>query len=212
MAYYSVTGNPVTNTRGNPADSRRVRVDPDGLCHGRNGDRPAWRDDRQTWTGAHDFSSCTSVLVPTISGSSENSTKAASTAFVQQGIGRRCRRNVFQCHPLANGVATSGVGAGAARYDHVHPLSNTTLNSVMAATGSATIANGDNPIAWNWAQTTAAQVAFKFGETTAATGGSGSQYLVSMATAAVRRPIRSAQTRAVDTINISRTGTVTVTD
>lgn len=44
------------------------------------------------------------------------------------------------------------------------------LSSLTAATASATIANGNNPIVWNWAQTTNSQTAFTFGETTAATG------------------------------------------
>jgi hypothetical protein len=45
------------------------------------------------------------------------------------------------------------------------------LSSIIAATGANTIANGNNGAqVWNWAQTTASQTAFTFGETTAATG------------------------------------------
>jgi hypothetical protein len=44
------------------------------------------------------------------------------------------------------------------------------LSAVTAATGSNTLANGNNPQVWNWAQTSASQSAFTFGETTAATG------------------------------------------
>ena len=186
--------NPVTNTRGqSPLIRAEFALIQTGFCHtaetaiGLRGVTTG-----QTWTGAHGFSSCTSVLVPTISGSSENSTKAASTAFAA-GIGRRCRPATYSnATPLANGVATSGVGAGAARYDHV---TSAVQHDPEQRCGGDWIGNHcqrRQPIAWNWAQTTAAQVAFKFGETTAATGGSGSQYLVSMATAALRRPIRSA--------------------
>src|SRR4029077_18914056 len=45
------------------------------------------------------------------------------------------------------------------------------LSAVTAATGTTTIASGNNPITWNWAQTTDSQDAFTFGETSAATGG-----------------------------------------
>lgn len=86
------------------------------------------------------------------------------------------------------------------------------LSSVTAAGGSATIANGNNPLVWNWAQTTASQTAFTFGETSAATGGSGSQVLLKVGTAAssTADPLQVA-TRGVDTIRISRTGAVTIT-
>ena len=45
-----------------------------------------------------------------------------------------------------------------------------TLDSILAAAASHTIANGNFPQTWNWAQTTASQTAFSFGETSAATG------------------------------------------
>ena len=45
------------------------------------------------------------------------------------------------------------------------------LSAITAAIASNTIANGNNPQTWNWAQTTDAQDAFTFGETSAATGG-----------------------------------------
>ena len=46
----------------------------------------------------------------------------------------------------------------------------TALSSVSAATTSNTIASGNNPITWNWQQTTNTQTAFTFGETSASTG------------------------------------------
>ena len=45
----------------------------------------------------------------------------------------------------------------------------TALSSVSAASTNATIANANNPIVWNWAQTSNSQAAFTFGETSAAT-------------------------------------------
>jgi hypothetical protein len=47
----------------------------------------------------------------------------------------------------------------------------TALSGLTAATGANTIANGNNPQTWNWAQTTDSQTAFTFGDTSAATGG-----------------------------------------
>lgn len=62
----------------------------------------------------------------------------------------------------------------------------TTLNSITAATGAVTIASGNNTgIVWNWANTVDSTVAFTFGETSAATGGSGiNQVLLKIATLA----------------------------
>ena len=45
------------------------------------------------------------------------------------------------------------------------------LSAIAAATGPNTIANGNNPQTWNWAQTTDSQNGMAFGETSAATGG-----------------------------------------
>jgi hypothetical protein len=58
----------------------------------------------------------------------------------------------------------------------------TPLNNIAAATGSATIGNGNNPIAWDWSQTTASQIGLAIGETTPSTNGRGSQYLASVST------------------------------
>lgn len=85
------------------------------------------------------------------------------------------------------------------------------LNGITAATASATLANGNNPIAWNWTQTTATQTGFEIGETTASTGGVGNQVLHSIKTlaASTADPLL-VQTRGVDTIRVSRTGTVDI--
>ena len=85
------------------------------------------------------------------------------------------------------------------------------LDTIIAAGGAATIANADNAIVWNWKLTTAAKSAFSFGETTASTGGSGSQILHFIGTLAgsTADPLR-VQARAVDTFRISRTGGITL--
>jgi hypothetical protein len=62
------------------------------------------------------------------------------------------------------------------------------LSAITAAVGSNTIANGNNPQTWNWAQTTDSQDAFTFGETSAATNGTltnglANQALLNIATA-----------------------------
>lgn len=63
-------------------------------------------------------------------------------------------------------IYTASTGWGC----HQISGASTALSSVTAAAGANTIANGNNGAQiWNWAQTTAGQVAFTFGETTAAT-------------------------------------------
>lgn len=47
----------------------------------------------------------------------------------------------------------------------------TALSGLTAAVGANTIANGNNPQTWNWAQTTNSQIGLTFGETSAATAG-----------------------------------------
>ena len=66
---------------------------------------------------------------------------------------------------------------------------STALSSVSAASTNATIANGNNPIVWNWAQTTNSQTAFTFGETSAATGTSDIELAVTTATGSTAIPV-----------------------
>lgn len=86
------------------------------------------------------------------------------------------------------------------------------LSNVVAATGPATIANANNAIAWNWAQTTASQTAFTIGETSASTGGSGSQVLCKIGTLAssTADPLQ-VQALGADVIRVSRLGACTIT-
>lgn len=59
------------------------------------------------------------------------------------------------------------------------------LNNLAAAGGTATIGNGNNPIIWNWAQTTNSQSAMTFGETSAATNGTVTNNVANQAELAV---------------------------
>lgn len=70
----------------------------------------------------------------------------------------------------ANQVWGMNSGATAQGWQTVSGGGSSALSGITAATASNTIANGNNPQTWNWAQTTGSQTAFKFGETTAATG------------------------------------------
>lgn len=96
----------------------------------------------------------------------------------------------------ANG---SGGGGGAA------------LSGITAATASNTISNGNNPQTWQWAQTTATQSGMKFTESSASTGGSGSQDLVTIGTlsSSTANPLR-VQCRGSDSILVTRLGAITV--
>lgn len=81
------------------------------------------------------------------------------------------------------------------------------LNGITAATGPNTISNGDNAQTWNWALTTAAKSAFKFGESAAGINGVGAQFLVDIETLATSTtdPFRVV-VRGVENFKISRTG------
>ncbi len=76
----------------------------------------------------------------------------------------------------------------------------TALSSVSAASTNATIANANNPIVWNWAQTSNSQAAFTFGETSAATGTSDQEVVVSTATGSTAVPLT-----VTDSLNSAQT-------
>lgn len=77
---------------------------------------------------------------------------------------------VLSCTTPSSSVsACSWVAAGG----------SSALSAITAASGANTIASGNNGAqVWNWAQTTNSQVAFTFGETSAATGTSDQELLV----------------------------------
>jgi len=105
-------------------------------------------------------------------------TEAATTCTPT--VGQDCQRADSVTHKLVcsfNGGAETACAGGAAA-----------LSALTPATASNTIANGNNPQIWNWAQTTDAQDGMAFGETSAATGGTltsglANQALVSVSTA-----------------------------
>ena len=85
------------------------------------------------------------------------------------------------------------------------------LNSVAAATNTATIGNGANQINWNWTLTGASGKGFNVSETAAATNGAGSQDLVRISTLAssTANPLR-VTARGSDAISVSYLGAVTI--
>jgi|GEM_PF-2329406 len=58
------------------------------------------------------------------------------------------------------------------------------LSSITAAVGANSINSGDNAQTWNWSLTTDGKTAFTFGENSASTNGTGSQYILSASTLA----------------------------
>jgi hypothetical protein len=83
----------------------------------------------------------------------------------------------------------------------------TALSAITVATGANTIANGNNPQTWNWAQTTDAQDGIAFGETSAATNGTLTNGLanqavhsISTATNSTATPLEIAQGSITNTV------------
>jgi hypothetical protein len=85
--------------------------------------------------------------------------------------------------------------------------SGAALSAITAATGSNTIANGNNPQTWNWAQTTDAQDGMAFGETSAATGGTLTGFLANQALVSLSTATASTST-PLEIVQGSVTGTV----
>lgn len=73
------------------------------------------------------------------------------------------------------------------------PTASVTLNGIGNATGSATLANGNNPQIWNWAQTTASQTAFTIGETTAASGATSTELAINTLATSTAIPLAVTQ-------------------
>jgi hypothetical protein len=64
------------------------------------------------------------------------------------------------------------------------------LSGITAASAANTLANGNWPQVWNWAQTTVSQSAFTFGETSAATGSGDIELNVQTLSASTALPIQ----------------------
>lgn len=76
------------------------------------------------------------------------------------------------------------------------------LSGLTAATGTNTIANGNNAQVWNWAQTTNTQSAMIFGETSAATGTTDNEVTVSTAAGSTATPLNIVQGSLTGTVSI----------
>ena len=92
----------------------------------------------------------------------------------------------------ANGLTVAATGGGG----------GTALSGVTAATTSNTIANGNNPQVWNWAQTTNSQTAFTFGETSAATGTSDNSVAINTLSGSLGTPLSITQAGITGTPNV----------
>jgi hypothetical protein len=89
---------------------------------------------------------------------------------------------------------------------------STALNSVIAATGASSIANGTSTIAWNWALNGTGNTAMSFGETTAATAG-GEIVDISTATSSTASPLTVLSRGTADiNFNLISTGDFVVMD
>jgi hypothetical protein len=93
-------------------------------------------------------------------------------------------------------IVRSGGGAGSSA-----------LSAITLATASNTIANGNNPQTWNWAQTTDAQDGMSFGETSAATNGTLTNGLANQAVVSISTASASTST-PLEVAQGSVTGTV----
>jgi len=85
--------------------------------------------------------------------------------------------------------------------------SGAALSAITAAVASNTIANGNNPQRWNWAQTTDSQDSITFGETSAATGGTLTSGLANQSVVTVSTATNSTAT-PIDIVQGSITNTV----
>ena len=90
-----------------------------------------------------------------------------------------CVKWVKSSNVITLGDTGSACGAGGA----------SALSGLTNATTSNTLTNGNNPQTWNWAQTTAAQYAMTFGESSAKTGAGGGTLLISTAAGSTGIPL-----------------------
>ena len=125
-----------------------------GITHSTPADGTFSASGSTAWDASHDIAAGT--ITEAMQVLADNTTNNASTSAHGYLL------------KLSN-VATefmNGQGAWAT------PAGGASLNGITAATGAVTIASGNNTgIVWNWANTTDSTVAFRLGETTAATNG-----------------------------------------
>ena len=142
-----------------------------------------------TWTGLQDFSEAT-WKVPTGAGF----TASATSMLGYDSTAKSMHLYINNADSIAAAFTTAPAGSKCLQSSGITGLisetagacnSSSALSSITAATGANTIASGNNGAQiWNWALTSN-QVAFTFGETTAATSGTlGNQYITKIATLA----------------------------
>jgi hypothetical protein len=179
----------------------------------------AYTDQANTWTaGAQDMSAAVSFRVPVAAGliatvngqigydstanvphMAVNSADAKLPTFTGTPTTGDCVQWISATQIGDQGSPCGSGGGGASA-----------LSSLTAATASATLANGNSPLTWNWAQTTASQSGITFGETSAATGAGDNEVKISTQSNSTATPLNIAQgsitnTTSVPTINLSST-------
>lgn len=155
-----------------------------------------YTDQANTWTaGAQDMSAAASYRVPVAAG---------LTATANGQIGYDSTANVPHMAvnsadaKLATFTATPVTGdcvqwIGATQIGDQGSPCGSSLSSLAAASTSDTLANGNNPQVWNWAQTTASQSGLTFGETSAATGTGDNEVKISTQSNSTAIPLNIAQ-------------------
>jgi hypothetical protein len=136
-----------------------------------------------------------------------NSAANAHTIFASGATTTNTIRG-FATAPVTGHIVTcTTVGTVCTLTDGGAPSSGAALSAITAAVGSNTIANGNNPQTWNWAQTTDAQDGMAFGETSAATGGTLTGFLANQALVSISTLTASTST-PLEIVQGSVTGTV----
>jgi hypothetical protein len=129
--------------------------------------------------GSLTFGNATSGLVTL-----QTATGAITSYTIDLPVAQPTSGNTFlSCTAASPAICTWVAGGGG----------STALSSITLATGANTLANGNNPQTWNWAQTTGSQAAMTFGETTAASGSSDVELQVSTLTTTTAIPLQITQ-------------------
>ncbi|HXJ93307.1 MAG TPA: hypothetical protein VMT20_10555, partial [Terriglobia bacterium] len=171
----------------------------------------AYTDQANTWTaGAQDMSAAASHRVPVAAGLTAtvngqigydstanvphmavNSADAKLATFTGTPTTGDCVQwiSATQIGDQGSSCGTGGGGSSA-------------LSSLTAATTSATLANGNFPLTWNWAQTTASQSGITFAETSAATGSGDNEVRISTQSNSTATPLSVAQGAITNTTSI----------
>lgn len=149
------------------------------------------------------LTNCTGIAASLTAGTATvaNGLKSATTTVVVSSATAPSNGQVLTA---SSSTAASWATPGAASF---------ALSAITAAAASNSINNSDYAQTWNWALTTASKSAMLFTESSAATGGSGAQYLVDVQTlsASTAIPLRVRARGGADNLLVSRTGDITIT-